>query len=52
MLETRDRATGALVGLTGNYIEVAFAGPDALMRRCVRVRVTAAGRDGARGEIE
>ncbi|MBI2157598.1 MAG: tRNA (N(6)-L-threonylcarbamoyladenosine(37)-C(2))-methylthiotransferase MtaB [Candidatus Rokubacteria bacterium] len=52
VLETRDRATGALVGLTGNYIEVAFAGPDALMRRCVRVRVTAAGRDGARGEIE
>ena len=52
MLETRDRATGALVGLTGNYIEVAFDGPDSLMRRCVRVRVTAAGRDGARGEIE
>ena len=44
MLETRDRATGDLVGLTGNYVEVTFPGPDALMRRLARVRVTARGR--------
>src|SRR5262249_8283269 len=37
VLETRDRATGGLVGLTGNYVEVVFEGPDALMRRTARV---------------
>jgi threonylcarbamoyladenosine tRNA methylthiotransferase MtaB len=42
VLETRDRSTGRLVGLTGNYIEVVFDGPDALKRRLARVRVTAA----------
>jgi threonylcarbamoyladenosine tRNA methylthiotransferase MtaB len=40
VLETRDRATGGLVGLTGNYVEVVFDGPDALMRRVARVRLT------------
>jgi len=51
VLETRERATGALVGLTGNYIEVAFDGPDGLMRTFARVRVT--GADAARtvGEL-
>jgi threonylcarbamoyladenosine tRNA methylthiotransferase MtaB len=42
VLETRDRASGALVGLTGSYVEVAFDGPDALMRRVARVRITGA----------
>jgi len=42
VLETRDRASGALVGLTGHYVEVAFDGPDALMRHVARVRVTSA----------
>lgn len=42
VLETRDRATGALVGLTGCYVEVAFDGPDTLMRRVARVRVAEA----------
>ena len=42
VLETRDRATGDLVGLTGNYVEVAFPGPDTLMRALARVRVTGA----------
>jgi threonylcarbamoyladenosine tRNA methylthiotransferase MtaB len=51
VLETRERATGALVGLTGNYVEVAFDGPDGLMRTLARVRVTDA--DAARtvGEL-
>ena len=51
VLETRERATGALVGLTGNYVEVAFDGPDDLMRTLPRVRVT--GADAARtvGEL-
>jgi threonylcarbamoyladenosine tRNA methylthiotransferase MtaB len=47
VLETRDRATGGLVGLTGQYVEVVFDGPDALMRRVARVRVGA----GLRGEM-
>ena len=32
VLERREREAGRLVGLTDNYLEVAFAGPDALMR--------------------
>ena len=44
VLETRDRATAALVGLTGHYVEVPFDGPDALMRRVARVRIGSAGR--------
>src|SRR5438874_13332292 len=50
VLETRDRATGGLVGLTGNYVEVVFDGPDALMRRVARVRVAGAGTP-VRGEM-
>jgi len=45
VLETRDRTTGELVGLTGNYVEVVFAGPAALMRKLARVRIT-----GVRGD--
>ena len=44
VLETRDRATAALVGLTGHYVEVPFDGPDVLMRRVARVRIGSAGR--------
>jgi threonylcarbamoyladenosine tRNA methylthiotransferase MtaB len=51
VLETRDRVTGTLVGLTGNYVEVTFDGPDALMRRIVRVGVTGADEAGTRGEL-
>jgi threonylcarbamoyladenosine tRNA methylthiotransferase MtaB len=50
VLETRD-AGGRLVGLTGNYVEVAFAGPDSFMRTLRAVRVTAAGDDDTRGEM-
>src|SRR3989441_549424 len=52
VLETRDRATGALVGLTGNYVEVAFPGPDRLMRSLARIRVTGAQGDRPVGELE
>jgi threonylcarbamoyladenosine tRNA methylthiotransferase MtaB len=41
VLEHRDRETGRLQGLTDNYLEVAFDGPDALMRRFARVCATA-----------
>ena len=51
VLETRDRATGRLTGLTGNYVEVLFEGADALMRGLARVRVTDAERDRTLGEI-
>jgi len=52
VLETRDRASGDLVGLTGNFVEVRFAGPDHLRRRLARVRVTAAGDDAVHGVLE
>jgi threonylcarbamoyladenosine tRNA methylthiotransferase MtaB len=52
VLESRDRASGELVGLTGNYMEVTFPGPDDLQRRLARVRVTAAGEAAARGSLE
>jgi threonylcarbamoyladenosine tRNA methylthiotransferase MtaB len=48
VLERRERGTGRLVGLTDNYLEIAFAGPEALMRRLARIRAT--GRDGERLE--
>lgn len=51
-LETRDRTSGDLVGLTGNYVEVAFPGPDALRGRTAVVRVTDAGERMARGVLE
>jgi threonylcarbamoyladenosine tRNA methylthiotransferase MtaB len=52
VLDTRDRASGRLVGLTGHYVEVALDGPDALMRRIVRLRVTGADGGRATGDLE
>jgi threonylcarbamoyladenosine tRNA methylthiotransferase MtaB len=52
VLETRDRASGGLVGLTGHYVEVIFPGPDALRRRLARVRVTAAEASRTLGSLE
>jgi tRNA A37 methylthiotransferase MiaB len=52
VLEARDRATGDLVGLTGNYIEVTFSGPDHLRRRLARVRLTAVEAAATRGSLE
>ena len=51
VLEHRDRDTGALVGLTGNYVEIAFAGADAAMRTTTRLRVTDAAGSRPRGEV-
>jgi threonylcarbamoyladenosine tRNA methylthiotransferase MtaB len=51
VLVTRERATGRLTGLTGNYVEVRFEGSDALTGRLARVRVTAAERDRTLGEL-
>jgi threonylcarbamoyladenosine tRNA methylthiotransferase MtaB len=51
VLETRERASGALVGLTGNYVEVAFDGPDTLLTNLARVRITAPTASGARGTL-
>src|SRR5262249_6240098 len=48
VLEHRERETGRLVGLTDNYLELAFPGSEALMRGFARVRATASG--GARLE--
>lgn len=49
VLDTRERATGRLVGLTGHYVEVHFDGPDALMRTVVPVRIEAADVDRTLG---
>jgi threonylcarbamoyladenosine tRNA methylthiotransferase MtaB len=46
VLETRDRASGQLIALTGNYVEVMVEGDDSLMRSIVKVEVT--GIDGDR----
>ncbi|MGH7356978.1 MAG: tRNA (N(6)-L-threonylcarbamoyladenosine(37)-C(2))-methylthiotransferase MtaB [Candidatus Rokuibacteriota bacterium] len=51
VLEARDRATGGLVGLTGNYVEVIFEGPDTLLRRLARLRVTTAAAAVTRGVL-
>jgi len=51
VLELRDRDSGALVGLTDNYLEVAFEGPDALMRRFARMRVGEPDGKRLRGEL-
>jgi threonylcarbamoyladenosine tRNA methylthiotransferase MtaB len=52
VLESRDRTAGHLVGLTANFVEVTFAGPDRLQRRLARVRFTAAGERTAHGVLE
>jgi len=51
VLEER-RADGRLTGLTSNYVEVSFAGPDGLGRRFATVRLTEIDRRGARGVLE
>jgi threonylcarbamoyladenosine tRNA methylthiotransferase MtaB len=51
VLETLDRATGRLVGLTGNYVEVVFSGSPSLMRTLATVRITATRADRTFGEL-
>jgi threonylcarbamoyladenosine tRNA methylthiotransferase MtaB len=52
VLDSRDRVSGELVGLTGNYVEVAFDGPDRLRGGTATVRVTEPGERTARGVLE
>lgn len=49
LVEQRDRHSGQLSGLTGNYLRVAFEGPDALRGRIVPVLVQSAGSGAAAG---
>ena len=51
VLEGR-QAEGTLTGLTSNFVEVTFAGPEGLGRRFATVRLTEADRRGARGVLE
>ena len=51
VLEQRARETGLLVGLTDNYLELAFGGPDALMRGFARVHATGLGEDRLEGAL-
>jgi threonylcarbamoyladenosine tRNA methylthiotransferase MtaB len=51
VLDTRDRATGGLIGLTGHGVEVVFDGPADPRCRLARVRVTEAGAGRARGAL-
>lgn len=51
LVEQRDRATGQLSGLTGNYLRVAFDGPDSLRGSVVPVLVQSAGSEGAAGVV-
>jgi tRNA A37 methylthiotransferase MiaB len=51
VLEER-RPDGGLTGLTSNYVEVSFAGPEGLGRRFATVRLTGADGRGAHGVLE
>jgi threonylcarbamoyladenosine tRNA methylthiotransferase MtaB len=48
--ETRDRASGLLKGLTGNYIPVSIEGDDPLKNRMLRVKITEAQADRLLGK--
>ncbi len=50
VLGTRDRATGRLTGLTGNYVDVTFDGPDTLIGRLAMARITAVHAKATDGE--
>ena len=52
VLDARDRRTGLLAGLTDNYVEVLFDGPDALGRRVVPLTITEARADRTHGQLE
>ena len=52
VLVLEGRQEGALTGLTSNFVEVSFAGPEGLGRRFATVRLTEADRRGARGVLE
>lgn len=51
VLDTRDRSSGLLSGLTGNYVEVLLDGPDERMGRFLTVGVTDVSADRTLGEV-
>jgi threonylcarbamoyladenosine tRNA methylthiotransferase MtaB len=51
VLETQDRASGALVGLTGNFVEAVFSGPPELVRTLTRIRITGVQEERTLGEL-
>jgi threonylcarbamoyladenosine tRNA methylthiotransferase MtaB len=51
VLETRDRATGALVSLTGNFVETVFVGPEELVGGLARVRISRIEGERTLGEL-
>jgi len=52
VLGERDRQTGLLSGLTSNYVEVLFAGPDGLDRRLVPLQIAEVRGDRTYGRLE
>lgn len=52
VLDARDRRTGLLAGLTDNYVEVLFEGPDTLGRRVVPLTIMEARGDRTHGRLE
>jgi threonylcarbamoyladenosine tRNA methylthiotransferase MtaB len=51
VLEARDQPSGLLVGLTSNYVEVLFEGPDSLGRRMVTLDVGETRGDRTHGRL-
>lgn len=51
LVEQRDRATGQLSGLTGNYLRVTFDSPDALRGQLVPITLQSVSPDGAYGIV-
>jgi len=51
LVEQRDRQSGEISGLTGNYLRVAVEGPDSMRGRIVPVLVQSAGSEGAAGVL-
>jgi tRNA A37 methylthiotransferase MiaB len=52
VLDGRDRRTGLLAALTGNYVETLVEGPDALGRRIVSLTITEARADRTHARLE
>ena len=52
VLEERDRQTGLLSGLTSNYVEILFAGPDSLGRHVVPLHIAEVRGDRTYGRLE
>jgi threonylcarbamoyladenosine tRNA methylthiotransferase MtaB len=51
VLDARDPASGRLVGLTANYVEVLFDGPDRLGRRMVTLEIGETRGDRTHGRL-